>query len=107
MLGDVDELLRCELQHEGHDADVGAELLHRTGRLGTLQRRELEDLQPLLRRGDLHGVGLGTLLLRRDEDSGYGVATREECLEDGFPEILLTDDGYFHVFPKELLGERR
>jgi len=37
MSGDVNELLRGKLQHEGHDADFGVRILHRLRRLGQAQ----------------------------------------------------------------------
>src|SRR5688572_15386673 len=96
VLRDPDELLRRELQHEGHDADVGGEVLHRLRGFRALQRRELEELESLLLRRDLHGVGLRALLLGCHEDARHGVAAREEGLEDRLAEILLSDDGNFH-----------
>jgi hypothetical protein len=96
--GDVHELLRGELQHEGHDADVGIERLHRGRGLGRLERGELEDLQALLLGGDPHGVRLAAGLLGGDEDARDGIAAGEEGFEDGLAEILLADEGDFHLF---------
>src|SRR5205814_2300203 len=89
-------LLRRELQHEGHDADVGAEVLHRAGRLGALERGELEHLEALLLRRDLHRIGLAALFFRRDEHPRDAVAAREERVQHRLAEILLTDDGDLH-----------
>ena len=43
------------------------------------------------------GSGLRAFLLRRAEHAGDLVAAREERLEDGFAEVLLTDDCDAHV----------
>ena len=91
-LGDADELLRRELQHERHDADVGVERLHRRRGLRRLERRELEDLESLFKRHDLHGVRLAALLVGRAEDACDRVAAGKKGFKDGFAEILLTDD---------------
>src|SRR5882762_497134 len=98
LLRDLHELLRRELQHEGHDPDVGVERAHRVERFLVAQRLELEDLEALFQRRGLEGIGLRSLLLRRAEDAGDLVAACEKRLEDRLPEVLLADDGYFHGY---------
>ena len=94
--GHLHEILRRELQHEGHDADVGAEPLHRGDRVGVLERGQLEDLQALFLRGDLERIGLAALLLRRAEHTRDDIAAREEGLEHRSSEVLLADDRDLH-----------
>src|SRR6267378_3061004 len=98
LLRDLHELLRRELQHECHDADVGVERAHRVERLLVAQRLKLEDLEALFQRRGLERIGLRALLLRRAEDAGDLVAACEKRLEDRLPEVLLADDGYFHGY---------
>ncbi len=96
LLRDLHELLRRELQHEGHDPDVGVERAHRVERFLVAQRLELEDLEALFQRRGLEGIGLRSLLLRRAEDAGDLVAAREKRLENSFAEVLLSDDRDSH-----------
>ena len=59
---------------------------------GALSEGNWKTLRPFSTRGDLHGVGLGALLLGRAEHARDGVAAGEERLEDGLAEVLLSDD---------------
>ena len=93
---DVHERLGRELQHVGHDADIGVQVAHRAFRLRALEARELEERQALLLRCRLQDIGLGAGLLRRTEHTGYVVAPREERLKHRLAEILLTDEGDAH-----------
>ena len=47
VLRNIDEFLRGELQHEGHDADIGFRRGHGLNRLGCAQGFELMHLEPL------------------------------------------------------------
>ena len=96
MLRDRDEVLRGELQHERHDADVGIELLHRRLRLFGFQARELEHRDALFLGRDLERIRPGAGLFRRAEHTGDLVAAREECLEHRLGEVLLADEGDSH-----------
>jgi hypothetical protein len=96
-LRDVDEILRRELQHERHDAEVDVELFQRRLGFFPLETRELEKRNPLFLRRDLQRIGPGAGLLRRTEHARDLVLAREERLEHRFAEILLADDRDFHA----------
>jgi hypothetical protein len=96
-LRDVDEILRRELQHERHDAEVDVELFQGLLCLITLQGGELEQRHALLLRRHLERIGARTGLLRRAEHARHLVLAREERLEHRLAEILLADDGDFHA----------
>ena len=78
----VDEVLRRELQHERHDAEIGIEALHRRFRLVALERGKLEQLHALGFGRGLERIGSCARLLGRAEHAGDLVATLEERLED-------------------------
>ncbi len=92
----VDEILRRELQHERHDAEVGVQRAHGIVRLLVAQGLELEDLELLLLRRRAYGVGFRPGFLRRAEHARHFVSAREKRFQHRFTEVLLTDDRYFH-----------
>ena len=96
VLWNVDEFLRSELQHEGHDADVGFGVGQRPRRFRRAQGLELVDLELLFLGRSAQGVGSSTLLLRRAEHGGNLVAAREKGFQNGFAEVLLADYCDFH-----------
>src|SRR6266571_1210984 len=96
LLRDPHELLRRELQHESHDADVGVERAHRIECFLVAQRLELEDLEAFFLRRRLERIGLRSLLLGRAEHAGDLVAAGEKRFENGFAEVLLSDDRDSH-----------
>src|SRR2546428_317288 len=96
MLGNVDEVLRRELQHESHDAQLCVEFFESIFCRVRLQRLELKDGNALFLRRGLQRVGLGAGLLGRAEHARDLVAAREKGLEHGLAEILLTDDRDAH-----------
>jgi hypothetical protein len=96
VLRDVHEFLRRELEHERHDADVGAAVFHRLRRVGALERGKLEHLQPLPLRCDFQRIRFRAFLLRRAKNTRHRVASREKRLEHRFAEVLLSNDRYFH-----------
>ncbi len=91
----VAEILRHELGHVGHHADLGVCLPHRLqrGRIGQL--RELMDRHAAFLRGDAQRIGAA--LLGRAEHGGDRVTAAEERLERCLAEILLANDGDPHV----------
>jgi hypothetical protein len=93
VLRDVHEGLGRELQHVGHDADVGIERAHRGFRLGAAQAGEGEDPQALALGIQAQRVRLGARLLGLAEDAGDGVAAGDEGIQDGLAEFLLADEG--------------
>jgi hypothetical protein len=97
VLRDTDEILRRELQHESHDANVCAGVFHRLHRFWRLQRLELVDLQPLLRSRYSQRVGASALFLGGAKDRSDLVAAREECFQHGLAEVLLADDRDLHA----------
>jgi hypothetical protein len=92
----VDEGLRCELQHIGHHADIGVQTTHRRLCLGRLQRRELVHGQALLDRGHLQRVGPAARLFRGTEHRRDLVSAFQELLQHGLAEVLLADDHNLH-----------
>src|SRR3990170_2899556 len=96
-LRDVDEILRRELQHERHDAEVDVELFQGLLCLIALQGGELEQRHALLLRRHLERIGARAGLLRRAEHARHLVLAREERLEHRPAEILLSDDRDFHA----------
>jgi hypothetical protein len=96
-LRDADEVLRRELQHEGHDADVDVQVLQRLLRVIAFQRRELKHLHALLLRRDLQRIGTGPRFLGSTEHTRYFVLAGKERFQDGLAEVLLTNDGDFHA----------
>src|SRR5207244_7630472 len=83
VLGDVDEVLRRELQHESHDAQLCVEFFESIFCRVRLQRLELKDGNALFLRRGLQRVGPGAGLLGRAEHARDLVAAREESLEHG------------------------
>ena len=74
----IHEFLRCELQNERHDADVGIRFLHRLNCFRCAQRLELVNFNAaLLRRGTQH-VGTRAFFFRRAKHGSYGIAAREK-----------------------------
>src|SRR2546426_10409174 len=96
VLGDVDEVLRRELQHESHDAQLCVEFFESIFCRVRLQRLELKDGNALFLRRGLQRVGPGAGLLGRAEHARDLVAAREESLEHGLAEILLAYDRDSH-----------
>ncbi len=92
----ADEILRRELQHESHDADLDLQLQHCFSCLRGFKALKLKNLNPLFLRRDFQRIGPGAWLLGRAEHAGDMVAAREQRLEHGLAEILLADDGDFH-----------
>src|SRR5713101_2979945 len=97
-LRDLHELLRRELQYVGHDADIGTQCAQRIVRIFVPQRGKLVDLDALLLRGDLQEICFGAFFFRGAEHARDFVTARQECIEHGFAEVLLADDGYFHGY---------
>ena len=93
----ADEILRGELQHEGHDADVGIERLQRRACLIAPERGELVHAHAPLLGGTPERISPRARLLGRAEDPRDLGAAREERLEHCLPEILLADDGNAHA----------
>jgi hypothetical protein len=75
-----DEILRRELQHERHDADLDVEVLERALRLVALQRSKLEHLDALFLRRDFERIGPASGLLGRAENACDLIAARKERL---------------------------
>jgi len=93
---DLREAVGRELQHVGHDAEIGLEALQGVVRLRLAQRFELEHLEPLLLRGSPEGVGLGARFFRRAEHASDVIPSRKKRVQDRLAEILLPDDRDFH-----------
>jgi hypothetical protein len=79
----------------GSPREIG-QLIELGPRYFGFQRRQLEQLDALFLRRRLQRVRPGPGLLRRAENARDLVAARQEGLEHGLAEILLTDDGDFH-----------
>ena len=92
----VHELLRRELKHKSHDADISAGGLHRPRRFRIAQRFELMDRQTFFLRGRPQRIRPSAFFLGRTEYSRNIVSAGEKRFEHGFAEILLSDDGDFH-----------
>ena len=97
MLRDRYEVLRRELQHERHDAEVGVELLQRRLRVLGFQARELEHRDALLLGRNPECVRPGAGLFRRAKNARDLVATREKRFQHRLAEVLLPDDRELHA----------
>src|SRR5882672_5079577 len=96
LLRDLHELLRRELQHIGHDADIGIQCAQRIVCIFVPQRRELVDLDALLLRGDLQEIRLGAFFFGSAKHSGHFVTACKKSFQNGLTKVLLADDRYFH-----------
>ena len=90
------EVLRRELQHESHDADVGVGVSQGLRRFRRPQRLELMNLQAFFLRCRAQRVRPRAFFLRRAKHGHNFVSTREKSFQHCFSEILLTDDCDFH-----------
>src|SRR5690348_251141 len=97
--GNGHEFLWGELRHEGHDADVGAGLLHCAGGIGIAQRFKLMHGQPSLLRRHAQRIRAGAFFFGGAEHRHRLVAARQKRFQYSFAEILLPDDRDLHRAP--------
>ena len=96
-LGMLHELLRRELQHVGHDADVGVEVLHRRrAPPGSRSDGNWKTFSPFSSAATVMGSAFAPSFSGAHEHAGDRVAAREKCFEHRLAEVLLTDDGDSH-----------
>jgi len=93
----IDEILRYELKHVGHDAELGVEVAQGLARLVALQRAKLINRDaPLFRRQAQRIGGCAGLLLGGTEHAGHGIASIHECVEHCLTEVPLSYNGNSH-----------
>ena len=89
VLRNVDEGLRRELQHIGHDREVHIERAQRTFRRRALQVRKLDQSQTALLRRQTQRVRLGAGFLGSAEHARHLVAACQKRFQNALAERLL------------------
>ena len=93
MARDGDEVLRRELQHVRHDAEIRVEATQGLARLVGLQGAELIDRNAMLLRSEPQWVGWCPRLLRGAKHARNRIAAGKECVQYRFAEVSLSYDG--------------
>ena len=94
--GNLHQAIGRELEHEGHDGEIGPEPLHGGVSLRAPQRRELKDRQPALLRRRLEGVDARPRFLGGAEHARDLVLSLEEGFQHRLAVVLLADDRDLH-----------
>ena len=96
MLRNGHEFLRSELQHKGHDADIGAGFFDGPRGFRIAQRFELMNFQPFRLRRRAQRIGTSAFFFGRAEHSCDFIAAGNQRFQHRFAKILLADNRNSH-----------
>ena len=98
VLRNIQQCLRCELQHIRHNCQINLQRTQGLLRIDASEARKLEHRQAHGKGGDMQRVGPCARLIGRAKDGGYLVAACNKSVKRGLAKILLANNGNSHIF---------